>query len=85
MWEPQPLATLRASTACTGIILHTFSLVEMRLYTNLIGNVHDWRQLKRHMQLRNIFDRILQKYSGEDVDSNFLLYNPMASLCDHGN
>jgi hypothetical protein len=21
MWEPQPLATLRASTACTGIIL----------------------------------------------------------------
>jgi hypothetical protein len=26
MWEPQPLATLRASTACTEIILplHTF-------------------------------------------------------------
>jgi hypothetical protein len=27
MWEPQPLATLRASTACTGIILPSLYLI----------------------------------------------------------
>jgi hypothetical protein len=35
--------------------------------------------------VRTIFDRILQRYRVEDVDSNFLRYNPMASLCEHGN
>jgi hypothetical protein len=34
IWEPQPLATLRSSTACTGITLPFFFLLTL-LYSNL--------------------------------------------------
>jgi hypothetical protein len=38
MWEPQPLATLRASTACTGITfyLENYDLFEKDSYSSLV-------------------------------------------------
>jgi hypothetical protein len=38
MWEPQPLATLRASTACAGITLPY--LISLRLYSPLLDLGH---------------------------------------------
>jgi hypothetical protein len=52
MWEPQPLATLRASTACTGItlpLLKTLLIIEHLLPVliasnpvNRLENVFTW-------------------------------------------
>jgi hypothetical protein len=36
MWEPQPLATLRASMACTGIILPIFALREKEFFIKYV-------------------------------------------------
>jgi hypothetical protein len=56
MWEPQPLATLRASTACTGITLPIFAMLPFDLYDSNNNNHRSRRfqkwTLKRREEVR---------------------------------